>query len=272
MKKLRFTDLFISITTKINFFRLALFGPAFFLLLGNPVQATHFSIAFIDTGFCSEAIKIKNSHIQKALDFTHSVVMDCLKFKVEKNDPRFHGQLVLEEFFRFFDSKKHSADVYPLIVFNKRGDQKKEYWIEAISWIKAHKIDVVVTAAGLIIDEKIVKELPAIWFVPSGRVTPQIKKADALFPQNLAPLPNLFVIGDFYDGRQVLYDQGLLFQDKIDYYFPSGKGVFKGTSRAVAEGSARALNLCPLSNLRDCLKKESKVYLDNVSGKKILTF
>ena len=230
------------------------------------------NIAFIDTGFCPDIIKTPNIKIEKVIDFTASVYLDCSKILANKNSPRFHGQLVLEEFLKFFDYKKSGAHIFPLIVFNQLGDQKTEYWLKAIDWIKNNKIDVVVTAAGLITKDKIINDLPSLWFVPSGRVTPMIKKETGLFPQNLAPKTNMIVIGDFYDGQQVLYDQGLLFQDKIDYCFPAGKTGFVGTSRAVAEGSARALNLCPISGMKVCLKKISKEYIDNLSQRKIQTF
>jgi hypothetical protein len=283
MKKLqsiaRFTSNLLAIQTKINFLiKLAFFGPALFLLFQNYTYAqASLRIAFVDTGFCSNKIKIDKSKIEKikiesVVDLTESVKLDCLNSSLDIHSARFHGQLVIEEFLKYFGQQNKIVHLYPLIVFNSKGEQKAEYWLKAIEWIKKNKIDVVVTAAGLITNDKLVSELPAIWFVSSGRVTPQIKKESGLFPQNLAPQNNLFIIGDFYDGRQVLYDQGLLFQDKIDYYFPSGAHGFVGTSRAVAEASARALNSCPLTIMKECLKKMSKEYNDNLSGKKIKTF
>ncbi|MDO9183329.1 MAG: hypothetical protein Q7U04_13025 [Bacteriovorax sp.] len=250
-------------------------GPVYiFLNLNTALAQTSLKIAFLDTGFCTEKIKpvSKQVKVNSVVDLTHSVKLDCLNLSFNKNFPRFHGQLVLEEFLAFFVPAKVSVNIYPLIIFDHKGEQKKEYWLKAIDWIKKNKIDVVVTAAGLVTEDKLVKELPAVWFVPSGRVTPQIKKENSLFPQNLAPLKNLFLIGDFYDGKNVIYDQELLFQDQIDYFFPSGQNNFVGTSRAVAEASARALSLCPLATLRDCLKSKSKQYTDNLSSKNITTF
>ena len=253
-------------------------GPVLFLSFLNYTNAqTSISIAFIDTGFCTNKIKIEKTKIaeikiESVIDLTESVKLDCSNSSLDIHSARFHGQLVIEEFLKYFDHQNKMVHLYPLIVFNGKGEQKAEYWLKAIEWIKKNKIDVVVTAAGLITNDKLVGELPAVWFVSSGRVTPQIKKESGLFPQNLAPKNNLFIIGDFYDGRQVLYDQGLLFQEKIDYYFPSGAHGFVGTSRAVAEASARALSICPLAPMKECLKKMSKEYNDNLSGKKIKTF
>jgi hypothetical protein len=258
----------LEILKKIKFnLLLALFGPVFFLHV-HSLQA-EIKMALIDTGFCP----MKNHSMVKikpAIDLTKSVKLDCQKF--DSTLPRFHGQLVLEEFLKFYDSKKSMLHIYPLIVFDARGEQKKEYWSEAVDWVKKNKIDIVLTASGLVSSAEIVNELPAIWFVPSGRISPQIKESSILFPQNLSPKENLFLIGDYYEGEQVLYDQGLLYKEKIDYYFPSGQGHFQGTSRAVAEAAARAINLCPLSSMRSCLKKLSKVYKDNLSHTSIQTY
>lgn len=255
-----------------------MYGAAFYLVLFSFNSASaQMKIAIIDTGFCPEKIKLANKQIKitPVQDFTNSVNLDCQSVKFDKSTPRFHGQLVLEEFINYYHHQNLSLELYPLIVFNSRGDQKSEYWIKAIEWVKNNKIDLVVSAAGLILSKSNklpARVLPAVWFIPSGRTTPQINKDSKLFPQNLAPQNNLFVIGDFYDGQQVLYDQGLLYQDKIDYYFPSGSNAFSGTSRAVAEASARAITLCPLASLRECLKKKSKEYIDNLSRRTIKTF
>ena len=229
-------------------------------------------IAFVDTGFCPEKIKIKNIQFDKTIDFTESVKLNCSETKIDLKASRFHGQSVITEFLKYLSPIQSTYILHPLIVFDAKGDQKREYWLKTIDWIKKNKIDLVVTASGFMTNEKLVSELPGIWFVSSGRVTPEISKESNLFPQNLAPLDNLFLIGDYYDGKQVLYDQGLLFQDKIDYYFPSGTKGFVGTSRGVAEASARAIKICGISKMRECLKKHSKTYNDNLSMRIIQTF
>lgn len=234
------------------------------------------SIAIIDTGFCP--VKSSNVIIHTVVDLTETVKLNCQK--IDLKSPRFHGQHVLEEFLKFGDFKKKSLEVFPLIVFDAKGDQKKEYWLKAIRWVSEHKIDVILTAAGFITTADELKSLPeklsGIWFVPSGRIGPGIKDSTILFPQALAPKDNLLLIGDYYDGKVVLFDQGLLYKDKIDFYFPSGKGDFVGTSRAVAEAAARALKLCSTSqkilHMRSCLEKSSKEYVDGISRKKVKTY
>jgi len=253
--------------------REALFGLLFFLsfLISSSNAYSEIKLALIDTGFCLEKITSSNNIIiEKIIDLTGDLKINCAKYN--PLDGRFHGQLVLEEFLRFYIPKNEKLHIYPIVIFNSSGEQKKDYWLKAIDWVKKENIDIVLTAAGLMGSNKFVSSLPAVWFAPSGRMTPKVLGSGSLFPQNLAPLNNLFLIGDFYDGRQVLYDQGLLYKESIDYYFPSGRGHFTGTSRAVAEACAKALNLCSIKTMRECLLKYSKVYIDNLSHNTIRTF
>jgi hypothetical protein len=276
MKTLQFTDhsLFLKGKTQTHKFLkiwLTLIGSAFFLLSNQSFAET--KIAFIDTGFCPKLLKNKSVKVSMPFDLTHSNEIECSAKKVNLLDSRYHGQMVLIEFMKFF-KPKNSSDyaIFPLVVFDKNGNQKKEYWQNGIKWIEENKIDLVVTAAGFQTNEKIVTKLPSVWFVSSGRVGGGITNTTSLFPQLLAPMDNLFIIGDYYDGRIVLYDQGLIYQDKIDYSFPSGLKGFKGTSRSVAEAAARAILLCSSQKMRECLKGKSKVYRDTLSKRDVTTF
>lgn len=248
-----------------------LFSSALFTAQVSPPKVR---IALIDTGFCpvkSRAV------IHPVTDLTESVSFKEVCKKPDLKSPRLHGQHVMLEFLKHADLKKTRIEIFPLVVFDKNGNQKKEYWQKALRWVKDHQMDVVVTAAGFLTGSAEQKELagtelPALWFVPSGRIGPGIKESTVLFPQSLAPKENLFLIGAYYDGKMVIYDQGLLYKDKIDYFFPSGAGSFTGTSRAVAEAAARALKLCSVSEMRSCLQKQSKDYIDGFNQKKIRTF
>lgn len=253
-------------------------GPALFFLLlfffVSPVRSET-NIVFIDTGLCPQSIVKPNTNIkiENALDLTESVDLDCNNPRLLLEGPRYHGQNVVLEFLKYYRPKAGATlHLYPLIVFNKLGEQKLEYWQRAIDFIKKNNIEIVVSASGLITDDSKIRELPATWFVSAGRITPHIKKETAIFPQNLAPKENLLLIGDYFEGAHPLYDQGLLNQGKIDYYFPSGSTHFSGTSRAVAEAAARAINLCPMNTLRKCLKKISRQMEDNISHKKFSTY
>lgn len=279
MNKLQFTVHSIlnqHSNQRINQLRpLQFLGAALFFFLFTSSALSMTKIALIDTGFCPE--KNANVSLHAPIDLTESVKIDCLHENLKS--PRLHGQYVLQEFLSHLDSKKTKVEIFPLIVFDHRGHQKKVYWEKAIAFVKEKQIDIVLSAAGLPITNAELKtlpqKLPGVWFVPSGRIGPGIKETTQLFPQSIAPLENLFLIGDYYDGKMLLFDEGLLYKNRIDYFFPSGQGDFKGTSRAVAEATARALSLCPLSSLstiRACLHKHSKVYVDGLNQKKIKTY
>lgn len=251
-----------------------------FLVLSTTANAT-LKLAVIDTGFCPAQIKTtsKKHKILPVSDLTGATAINCKKLTQKRieSSPRFHGQKVLKEFIKHLP-KDISVSIKPLVVYNAKGDQTESAWRKAIAYVEKEKIDLVLTASGFIYNEKLVQELPAIWFVPSGRAERGLDAKTVLFPQSLAPKPNIFVIGDYFDGGQVIYDQALLYQEQIDYYFPSGKG-FSGTSRAVAEAAAKALKRCFLPkdiiaahSLRLCLLKHEKLLKDPILKKEFKTF
>ena len=259
-----------------------LYGAAFFCsLIFNHAEAT-LKIALLDTGFCIEKAEIKSSKhiIESVQDMTSAQKFDCSK--VTANDMetsgRFHGQKVLNEFLSYL-KKDIEVTIYPLVIYDQTGTQTKEAWLKSIEFINEKKMDMVLTASGLINSPKLVNELPSIWFIPSGRLERLIDKTTVLFPQNLAPKPNLFIIGDYFDGKTNFYDQALLYQEQIDYYFPSGKKKFTGTSRAVAHAMAVALNYCFIPqdiiaahSLRLCLMNKSRTLRDPILKKDFKTF
>ena len=256
-----------------------LLGAAFIFSL--EASAT-LKIAVVDTGFCSDKAKInsKTHKVLKALDMTETNGMDCSKVtdQVLNSSGRFHGQQVLNEFLSYLP-KKLNVSIQPLVVYDRTGMQTETGWKNAIAYVEKQKIDIVLTASGLIYPDKIVTELPSIWFVPSGRIERLIDTKTVLFPQSLAPKPNLFIIGDYFDKGQIIYDQSLVYQDQIDYYFPSGNKKFTGTSRAVAHAMAKALDQCFIEkdviaahSLRLCLMKKEKILKDRILKKEFKTF
>ncbi len=256
-----------------------LIGAAF---LFSPSSHAALKIAVVDTGFCSgKAQHLSQSHkVLPTIDMTESNTYDCAKVtpKELKSSGRFHGQNVLNEFLKFLP-RKIEVTITPLVVYDKTGAQTQEAWMKAIAYIEKEKVDLVLTASGFISDKKPVSELPGIWFIPSGRTERTIKKETALFPQSLAPKPNIVIIGDYFDKGQIIYDQALLYQDHIDYYFPSGHKSFQGSSRAVAEAMGKALEKCFITKetgeahlLRLCLLKHSKTLKDPILKKEFKTF
>jgi hypothetical protein len=260
-----------------------LYGAVFlsFLVTSNPIHA-NIKIAIVDTGFCSQqAVKKSKNHIIRPVrDMTGPLSYDCKKISQKdlKTAERFHGQHVLNEFLSFLPNKM-KITIYPMVVYDKNGNQTANAWKKAIELIEKEKMDMVLTASGFITDKKVIKELPAIWFIPSGRTERSITTKTVLFPQSLAPAPNIFVIGDYFDGEQIIYDQALMYQDQIDYYFPAGTRGFSGTSRAVAEAMAKALQKCFIEkdiiaahSLRLCLLKSTKTLKDPILKKEFKTF
>lgn len=261
--------------------RSLLLGAAFFSIQYVHAEAP-LKIAIADTGFCSDKalIKTKLHKVLSSIDLTSSNLYDCQKIAPSDltNAPRFHGQNVLNEFLSYLPMD-YSITIQPLVVYNERGDQEETAWLKAIEYIKKENFDLVLTASGLITEKKLASNLPSIWFVPSGRAERKITLATQLFPQSLAPLENLFIIGDYYDGKQNFYDQALLYQAQIDYYLPAGKKHFSGTSRAVAQAMGQAIKYCYNSNkvfqaktLRECLVKKQSTLSDSILKKEFKTF
>lgn len=253
----------------------------FFTVFSNSTQAS-LKIAVVDTGFCPSLAKThsKNHKVLPVLDMAGAGIINCKKVtnKILESSGRFHGQKVLNEFLKYLPPNR-KVSIRPLVIYDAKGEQTESAWREAIQYIAKEKIDFVLTASGFIYSEKIVLELPSIWFIPSGRAERGLSANAVLFPQSLAPKPNIFVIGDYFDGAQIIYDQALLYQEQIDYYFPSGKKNFSGTSRAVAEALATALKLCLLPkdiiashSLRLCLMKNEKILKDSILKKEFKTF
>lgn len=274
------SQLINPIFKKYFLMRPLLFGAAFLFMFSSAHGSL--KIAVVDTGFCSQKalVNSKNHIVKPVRDMTGLLSYDCKKVSDKDllTSGRFHGQHVLNEFLSYLP-KKIKITIYPLVVYDKKGNQTAEAWKKAIELIEKEKMDMVLTASGFITEEKVVSDLPSIWFVPSGRTERSITTKTVLFPQRLAPTPNIFVIGDYFDGEQIIYDQALLYQDQIDYYFPAGKNGFSGTSRAVAEAMASALQKCFIEkdiiaahSLRLCLLKSSKTLQDPILKKEFKTF
>ncbi len=245
------------------------------------VQA-EIKVAVIDTGFChNEISKLNGQTISNTIDMTNSVNLDCHKISpaLKNTSQRFHGQHVLQRFLRSAGHDKNIT-VFPLIVFDSNGNQTEAAWFNAINFIKKEKIDIVVAASSLPTKKRISESLHGVWFVAAGRTERGMTKKDSLFPQLLAPMKNLLIIGDYFESKgnfAPLYDQSLLYQNQISYYFPSGEGPLKGTSRAVAVAAGLAVNLCydflkSQQGLNNCLKKKSKILQDKILKRDFPTF
>lgn len=216
------------------------------------------NIAILDTGFCpSLLVTSQNIKINKVVDLTGTIKNDyCQKFNIHSE--RFHGHLVLEEFLHYLVPTTEKIKITPFVVFDSSGLQKEIYWKKFIN----KKFDLVVSAVGLISSLNISRHLSGVWFVAEPRIGPNIKKDSIIYPANIAPQDNLFLIGNYFSGTKILFDEAQLYQKQIKYFFPKGDGGLVGTSRAVSEAAARAIILCRKSfetNLQKCLENNKAV-------------
>ncbi len=254
-------------------------GPVFFFLacLFSLSTEANIKIAILDTGFCPEEIKVPSSiEIKPPTDGLGKVVLRCADYTIQqkKSSRRFHGQWVLEQFLASYQGKA-SLTIHPFIVFNERGEQTPEAWLKTIAEIKKQDHDIVIVAAGLPTPTALTKSLPGVWLVASGRAEGKMTKDISLFPQMLAPRENLILIGSYMEGRagqSDLFDQNLLYVDKIDFFKPAGSGHFQGTSYAVARAAGEALTKCTPKKLKACLNSRSVKKRDSLLKKDFLTF
>ncbi len=223
-------------------------------------------ITIIDTGFCPNKLKLsKNVTINKVIDLTNSVKLDCNS--VIASDRRYHGQHVLETLLKDI---KTELIITPLIIFDKDKRQTPKYWQAAFSSEIAAQTDIFLIAAGLpykdhidLVNTKIEK----IVFVASGIQDRWITKEDKLFPQQQAVKNDrILIISDFYPKTKydtAYVDKKNKYQENVSYYFPN-KGEndqFTGSSYAVAKALNKALLICDYKSeelFLTCLKTKSK--------------
>lgn len=224
----------------------------FFLLYSTLVSAD-IHVAIMDTGFCPSLIKSKI--VNETIDMTSSVKMDCKK--ISEPNRRFHGHFVLKKFLEHLKVK--SLKVSPLIIFDKNGLQKKEYWSKALQWIKKNKVDVLLLASGLK-TEKDFNDLPTLTFAASGQVSGKLRRGSKIWPQSFE---KTILIGNFIreEENESYIDPLLLNKKKIDYFIEE-----KSSSKAVAIALARALNNCPIKKIPICLKTLAHPIKDVLTG------
>lgn len=247
------------------------------------IQITHASplkIAILDTGFCPELLKLKkNVTINPPIDLTSSVHLDCQKYSTKNR--RFHGHWVLEQFLRELKLEK-KIQVTPLIIFDQNGSQRLEYWKRAFN--KQSEFHLIISAAGITQNKrsKMTSEIKRPIIVAGATLGRGIKESTILWPQSEFKNPLVTAIGSYLPKDQTLgkrEDYTLLRKNEMSYFFSAGRDsdYFRGSSRAVATASARAINICfnellDLKNLKSCLKRKSfKIKLDE-SAKSLPSF
>lgn len=284
-----FKNLQIGQTTIVNkilnvFLRPEVYLLAFFISLSIHAS-TQVRIGVVDTGFCPNLLKKinKNVTIHPVFDATYSVRMNCKK--IDQKHRRFHGQWVLQTFLENLPNDVQ-IDLWPVIIFDFEANQKSQYWVNALAYLEKKRPDVILSAAGLPIQKTVPDQLKLInsnFFIASGRSGGPIKDTTKLFPHELAPHEQIFMIGSYYpplNKDDFVFDDKLLYQEKIDYYFSQGPmgDQFVGTSRSVAEALGRSITICgeffhqKSELLRKCLEQKQRLIKTAYTNKILKTF
>ena len=260
------------------------------LFLSFSLKAESLKLAVIDTGFCPYQLEaeIKNLNlpirVERPKDLTKSLdesVQQKLVFcrenfgKLDLELNRYHGQKVVSEFLSHLKVKR-DITIIPLIVFDYKGQQTKDAWMQALKIVGEKKVDIVLAASSFLNPDADFKEhllSDAVWFVASGQINPFVSKKSTLFPQILAPKEKLILIGDYFDDSFVIFNQSLMYPDVTDYFFSNKGSRFKGSSRSVAIALARALEICPqLVQMKSCLASKQQKLTDEILKKDFFTF
>jgi hypothetical protein len=239
------------------------------LLKRDKPNFSEIKVAVLDTGFCPRKLNFKSKNIK-----VYETEFMMAPFRIPCNRKtllgrRFHGHHVLEEFLKNLESKK-KISIYPIVIFDKSGQQTSKYWDKAFKKVDALQVNFVLLAAGLPLKTKR-PELPylrsqTIHFLAAGKEGVGISKQTKLFPQIHHQKENVFLIGNFYppikSDQRLILDSAMLNLKQTHYFFSGGHGhsELRGSSKAVATALAKAISLCdlPLKSFKQCLEKKSK--------------
>lgn len=164
---------------------------------------------------------------------------------IEENSMRFHGQKVLETLIKNYQGQK-PLEIYPVVVFDKDGQQKVIYWKEAMPKLMKEKVREVMAATGVPLTLKIQAILPKFihFTLASGRKEAALKGMVALYPQDYLPKKQLTLVGSQLKlAESTLKDPGTYKPEQVDVWIDElPDEPFKGSSRAVAIYMAQKLS------------------------------
>jgi hypothetical protein len=181
-----------------------------------------------------------------------------------------HGHYVLRSLLSNLNSKRKII-IHPLVVFNRSGEQRLEYWNSALRWSAQNSVDIQVIATGLLIKNINISKLKLTNFslVAAGNIGLGVDSKTRLWPQH-SRSRQMVLIGSYLPSklpaphnRGIYLDPNQLNQKQIKWAF-DGSGArkirFGGTSYAVAIATAKIINICPQesSTLPDCMKQAAK--------------
>lgn len=272
--------------------RKALF--CFFTLLSLSAHTKTIKIAILDTGFCLEDLtSSKRILVLPKRDITQTNRYDCAK--TPKKSRRLHGQWVLEVLIKQLNldskNKRKNEDeepliqITPIVIFDKDGHQKYEYWKTAVNYINSNDFHLLLSAVALPLkDSKVAATLPElkvpIAFFAAQRKSKDIDKRTFLYPHILTPKDNILIVGSYYKD-QVTHkshyaDTSLTHPKTINYYMPYEENhpYLKGSSFAVTKATQVLLEKCQSSlllkstdQIKKCLAKRRTEVKVKLKGK-----
>ncbi len=198
-------------------------------------------LAIYDTGFCPETLALKpNIKIQKIVFATKEFKIDCS----DKNSPRLHGHKVLETFVNNYSGKK--IEIYPIVIFDKEGIQKIDYWENAETIVLKNKINKVLSASGVPLKDKVDVKLSSkvFYYLASGRIEPQLKDMLYLFPRDFLDKKSRTIVGVQTTFKESILKDPMTFKpEEVDVWEEDSKEKFSGSSYGVTAYTAKNLSI-----------------------------
>jgi|GEM_PF-1371611 len=271
--------------------RKALFS--LFILLSVSTQSKVLKIAIVDTGFCLEKLRpSKLIMVLPKVDITQTNNYKCEN--TPKESRRLHGQWVLDVLTKQLNlgtkEEEVSLQITPIVIFDKFGHQKQDYWKTAIKFINTNDFNLLLSAVALPLkDIKIAANLPdlevPIALFAAQRKSKDIKKQTALYPHILTPKENILIIGSYHKDQVTLKahyaDSSLTHPETINYFMPfeGDHPNLKGSSFAVTQAARKTLEYClaPLLSrstnlIKKCLEKKKSNIQVKLKGKAFKEF
>jgi hypothetical protein len=233
------------------------------LFFSNIAYSKIFNIVLIDSHVCAAELTLpKNIKLSPIFDAAKLPASPCRKFKLTA--ARFHGHRVLENALKKLKlTNQIEVKILPINIFDKKGEQKSEYWERAFKKIEEIKPNLIVSAAGLTNGQQPNIKINHPFILAAGHIETGTKKHDIVWPQITASKnENLIIVGHYYARRKPLpplFANELYRPDNIDFLIPEIKNTSKlnGSSFATAMTLNLVLRYCLVKEVRNCLSKLS---------------
>lgn len=262
------------------------------LFLSKPPQTfaadtttTIIKIGLIDTGLCSidkpwQGVSFElNALYRPFADTSSPPPIPCSQvLKSSTFNRQYHAFYVLDTLMRTLAKKplKNSVALYPVQIYDSKGESSPNYWEKAIDHLKSKKIDILILTSSLIHqNEERIKtlQLPALTFAAAATGGPYVKKDTPLWPvSHLKRDPQLVVVGQFAPAnsdnlalnlhRQGQVDPEILWPETLDFLeiWAPKDSPLTGSSYSTPLLVAKFIHSCSPNNLnKTCLESKSSL-------------